>query len=259
MLGAPALCATAAFRGGVGLVKLAASAELLPWILSMEPSATGIALSSSDQAAVEVIAHTDAKAVWAIGPGLGQSPEAGVLVMQLLQSNRATVLDADGLNALAQSGQRLGVVGGVWGEGGPTQILTPHPGEFRRLAEALKLSIDWEDRPAAATALAQAHHAVVVLKGHQTVVADADRHYVNTTGNPALATAGSGDILTGLIASLIAQEMDGFEAAVLGVYLHGLAADLWAKQYGARGMKAIDLANLLPQAWAMHEAMVSSV
>jgi NAD(P)H-hydrate epimerase len=103
--------------------------------------------------------------------------------------------------------------------------------------------------------LARAHQTVVVLKGHRTVVCDGRgvaRVYVNQTGNPALAVAGSGDVLTGLLAALLAQGTDRFEAAVLATYLHGLAGDLWARRYGPSGLTARDLAALLPEAMQRH-------
>jgi NAD(P)H-hydrate epimerase len=133
--------------------------------------------------------------------------------------------------------------------------MTPHPGEFKRLATALGIArsgTDPDQRPNAAGELARAHKAIVVLKGHRTIVSDGERVYVNTTGNPALAAAGSGDVLTGLIAALIAQKVEPFDAAVLGVYLHGLAADLWAAEHGKSGMLARELAERLPDAFEQH-------
>ncbi len=133
--------------------------------------------------------------------------------------------------------------------------MTPHPGEFRRLASAVGLdlddaaAIDPARRVDSAGALAREHDAVVVLKGAGTVVTDGQRFAVNTTGNPALATAGSGDVLTGLIAALIAQHMSPFEAAALGAHLHGLAADRWADRHGPSGLTAQDLARELPDAF----------
>ena len=182
------------------------------------------------------------QAVLAVGPGMGHAKSSGELVDLLLQGDRRIVLDADGLNHLAKTRQARPLPG-------PDLIMTPHPGEFTRLAKPLGVTADPTDpatRPGGAAQLAQAHRAVVVLKGKNTVVTDGKNLYVNTTGNPALATAGSGDVLTGLIASFTAQGMTPMDAATLGVYLHGLAADAWAKHHGPSGLTARDLADLLP-------------
>lgn len=236
MPGAPALCAGAAFRGGAGLVKIATQRDVIAPAIAIEPGATGIILEDD----LSVIGD----GVLAVGPGLGRSDRAVDWVTQLLSGSRRVVLDADGLNILAQQG------GARQGDG--DLILTPHPGEYRRLAEAL--NIDVEAREDQAAALAQAHRAVVLLKGQQTIVSDGQRIYRNTTGSPALATAGSGDVLTGLIAALCAQGMTSLDAAVLGAYLHGLAGNLWEENYGPSGLKAVDLADLLPQTFQFHRS-----
>jgi len=253
MMGAPALCAAAALRSGAGLVKIATAPIVLAVALAVEPGATGIPLDDlSDDADASAgridEADPDASAVLAVGPGLGRTAGAGRLVMRLLEAGgRAVVLDADGLNHLAATGKaalRPPKTGPL--------VLTPHPGEFARLAKPLGIThspTDPNTRPAAAAALAQAHGAVVLLKGPHTVVTDGHRLYVNQTGNPALATAGSGDVLTGLIAALIAQHLQPFDAAALAAHLHGLAADLWSGQHGPSGLTARDLANLLPDAF----------
>jgi NAD(P)H-hydrate epimerase len=248
MLGAPALCAAAALRGGAGLVKVCVEPAILPFVLAIEPSATGLLLGDAGATAAALDhADPDARAVLAIGPGMGRGETAQHVVMTLLRGRRAAVLDADGLNALAASKQRLA--------GDAPRVLTPHPGEYRRLAEAVGLHFNPADsgqRAAAAGELARAHHAVVVLKGAATVISDGERCRVNRTGNPALATAGSGDVLTGLIAALLAQGMTPFDAASLGAHLHGLAADRWAQQHGPSGLTARDLAAALPDTFVQH-------
>jgi NAD(P)H-hydrate epimerase len=289
MIGAPALAAAAALRGGAGLVKVATKASILSAVLTIEPGATGIILGDDEATTLHLLDKIDPenKAVLAIGPGLGQEPNTKNLVLALLGGSRAIVLDADGLNLLAASLTPLQPREGP-GEvrtadqqtdraaqsdppatshaqsfpapslrraGTGPLILTPHPGEFLRLAAPLKIlhsATDPATRPAAAAALARALGAVVVLKGPATIVTDGSRRYTNTTGNPALATAGSGDILTGLTAALLAQRVDPFDAAVLAVYLHGLAADLWANVHGTSGLTARDLATLLPDAFNLH-------
>lgn len=250
MIGAPALCARAAFRSGAGLVKIATSREVLPHALTIEPGATGIVLGGDDDGWRQAIdrADPDGKAVLAVGPGMGLATGGGQKVLSLLRGNRSVVLDADGLNLLARTGRPRP-------HSDAELVLTPHPGEFARLAQPLGITDSPTDpaaRPHAAAKLAHAHHGTVLLKGQHTVVTDGTRLYINQTGNPALATAGSGDILTGLIAALLAQGMNAFDAAVLGAHLHGLAADHWAKAHGNRGLRAQDLADELPGVFMRH-------
>jgi len=251
MIGAPALAARSALRSGAGLVKAACTSDILPHVLTIEPSATGIALDADadpDTDATQRLraidqADPDEKAVLAVGPGMGGASGVWPAVQALLATARPTVLDADGLNALAASRQQL--------DRPATTVLTPHPGEFRRLAEAAEITQDPTDlsqRPNAAARLAGHHGCVVLLKGRHTVVSDGTRSFINQTGNPALATAGSGDVLTGLIAGLIAQGMDAFDAACLGAHVHGAAADTWAETHGSSGIRAMDLADALPAA-----------
>ncbi len=250
MMGAPAICATGALRSGVGLVKIAAHPSVLPAAIGIQPSATAIVLGDNLTDNLWSLDQADPhqQAVLAVGPGIGQSEPAQQLVTQLLQGTRTVVLDADGLNLLAQNPRpRL--------TANPHLVMTPHPGEFARLAKPRGIAhnpTDPDARAQAAAALATTQHATVVLKGHHTVVCDGQHGYTNTTGNPALATAGCGDVLTGLIAALIAQGMKPFDASVLGVYLHGLAADQWANQHGQSGLTAMDLANRLPHAFQFH-------
>jgi NAD(P)H-hydrate epimerase len=251
MIGAPALCARAALRTGVGLVKVACPPNILPHVLTIEPSATGIAIGNEpdDMLAQLEQADPDHKAVLAVGPGMGQSAVRRELVDRLLIGDRTIVLDADGLNLLAQllkiQGYELTITAPL--------VVTPHPGEYRRLADVLNIDADPVDpdrRKDAASQLARKLNATVVLKGQHSVITNAECFAINPTGNPALATAGSGDILTGMIASLIAQGMLPFDAARLAAYVHGNAADQWAKQHGERGLRAIELADQLPQAFA---------
>ncbi len=250
MLGAPALCATAALRAGAGLVKLASEERWLPWLLTMQPGATGMHLEALDELEAE------AGTVLAVGPGMGQGEPQRRLVAQVLGSDHAMVLDADGLNALAALKRHASPQ--AWRDAGDAAkqrrselVVTPHPGEFRRLAEAFEIDGDPTDphqRPTAAAALARALGAVVLLKGPHTIITDGRRVYRNPTGNPALGTGGCGDVLTGLIAALMAQGMPGFEAAALGAYLHGDAADAWAADHGPAGLLAMELAHQIPAA-----------
>ncbi len=227
-------------------MKLAVPEAVLLHALGIEPSATGVPLPADAAGWPEAIEDADpgAKAVLAVGPGLVSADALRPALDALLDGPRALVLDADGLNALAASGRR--------GAGtASARVLTPHPGEFRRLAAAVGLDADPVDpdrRRDAAQGLARIHGCVVVLKGHRTVIADPHRATLNATGNPALATAGSGDVLTGLLASLLAQGMDAFDAARLATHAHGRAADAWAARHGPAGLLARELADGLPAA-----------
>ena len=248
MIGAPAICASAAIRSGAGLVKIAAASCVLPHAITIEPTATGILLQGEFEHQLQAIDRADPRhtAVLAVGPGMGTDPQTGRLVLALLKADRAAVLDADGLNLLAQTREPRP-------DPGPPLVMTPHPGEFHRLARPLGITespVDPGQRPLAAIRLARAHRATVLLKGRRTIITDGGRIYENATGNPALAAAGSGDVLTGVIASLIAQGMDPFDAACLGAHLHGLAADQWSADHGRAGLAATDLARRLPH--AMH-------
>lgn len=252
MIGAPAIAARAALRTGCGLARIMTDPEVLPHCLTIEPSATGLVPPPLDQPErlIETVAAGGRNVALAVGPGLGVCDDARRTIAAVLdQPEIPVVLDADGLNNLARLGPHVTARCPL--------IVTPHPGEFRRLADALGIShspIDPEQRIAATDALADALGAVAVLKGRGTIVSDGRRHYVNRTGNPALATAGTGDVLTGCIASLLAQGLDRFDAAALGVHLHGLAADLWADRpgHGPAGLMAHDLANWLPHAIEHH-------
>ena len=257
MIGAPALCASAAFAGGAGLVKIAAFESVLPFCLTIEPGATGLAVDDDAGRTLAMFDETDGqeRAVLAVGPGMGSAKVWASLIDAILRSGRAVVLDADGLNHLAAGGKPRPVGEGCVPEG--RLILTPHPGEFARLAEPLGISespTDPDKRPIAAARLARAHAAVVVLKGQHTIVTDGSRFYRNQTGNAALATAGTGDVLTGLVSSLVAQGLKPFDAAVLAAHVHGLAADLWCEKNGPSGLTARKLINHLPLAMHRHRS-----
>jgi NAD(P)H-hydrate epimerase len=185
------------------------------------------------------------KDVIALGPGLGRDPEMVSLAQRLFeQCALPMVVDADGLNALARTSFR---------GPGPWRVLTPHPGEMARLAGCTATDIQ-ADRVGVARRLAAERRVVVVLKGQRTVIAHPDgRVFVNPTGTPGMATAGSGDILTGMIAGLLAQWPDHREEALLAaVWLHGRAGELAAEASTEWCMTATDLLRHLPE--AMREA-----
>jgi len=178
----------------------------------------------------------------ACGPGLGQSKELVKFVQNLYQSCvKPLVIDADGLNNLAASGTS------VEKPAGP-RILTPHPREFARLVGQPQNLADREAQISIAVELAAEHKVVIVLKGHQTIITDGTKTTVNATGNPGMATAGSGDVLTGMITALVCQGLSPFEAAQLGVHLHGYAGDLATAKLGETAVIATDLLNFLPYA-----------
>jgi NAD(P)H-hydrate epimerase len=250
MAGAAALCGAAALRSGAGLVRIACPSEIQPTVASFEPSYMTYPLPCDSDGLIQfatvesilkrLIASVD---VVAIGPGLGQSAEIGQLVRFLITgTDKPLVIDADGLNALSGQLDLLPKVS-------RSVILTPHPGEFARLQQITTAEVQ-ADRTSHAAGLARsARHLVVVLKGAGTVVTDGSRCYINTTGNPGMATGGSGDVLTGVIAALLAQRMPGFEAAQIGVFVHGLAGDIARDHDGEIGMIAGDIVDALPDAF----------
>jgi NAD(P)H-hydrate epimerase len=253
MSGAAVLCAGGALRGGAGLVRLAVPAEILPTAAAANPCYLTAPLPQdehgclSTQAEAELLALAKTNDVIALGPGLGQSPALTALVPTLLaQIAAALVLDADGLNALQRRTEVLRP------RSAPT-ILTPHPGEFARLAGTTVAQVQAQ-RPEWAGRFASDHGVVLVLKGHGTVVTDGRRVYQNWTGNPGMATGGAGDVLTGLIAALLGQGLEAFAAAQLGVYLHGLAGDLARDDLGEISLIASDLLDYLPHAFRCHGA-----
>lgn len=276
MLGGPAFAAIAALRAGCGIVELAMPEPLLPIALSIAPSATGVALpvaadrSLDAKASAERLAAAISRAtVVAIGPGLGREPSAAELLAEVLDRCEApVVIDADGIVALARLQQeRRGIGRGRRSRRGAV-VVTPHPGECRTLAASLGLAVDLEaGHAAAAEAIAVALEAVVVLKSAETAVADGTRLWSGGGANPALATGGSGDLLTGVIASLLAQWIAGpggdarrlaFDAAAAGVELHAAAARRWSRRRGDAGLLAVELAAELPAVRARWSATRSA-
>ena len=179
----------------------------------------------------------------AFGPGIGISGALRSVLEALLgQEQLRLIVDADGLNNLA--GIRS------WPDKLKAKlILTPHPGEMKRLWSGLFREQPPPDRREQAVKLAQQTETVVVLKGAGTVVTDGERIYINKTGNPGMATAGSGDVLTGVITALTGQGLDDFDAAVLGVHIHGSAGDIAAEKLGQTSLIATDIAQTLADAF----------
>jgi NAD(P)H-hydrate epimerase len=182
--------------------------------------------------------------VVAFGPGAGVGAGVRDVLLELVQIQGLRLLvDADGLNTLAGcKGWEAKVAASV--------ILTPHPGEMARLWKSLFRKRIPENRLDQAGEVAQKTKTTVVLKGAGTIVTDGVRVYVNTTGNPGMATAGAGDVLSGVIAALAGQGLNDFDAAVLGVYVHGVAGDMAARDKGQISLIATDIVDFLPKAFS---------
>jgi NAD(P)H-hydrate epimerase len=244
------LVARGALRAGVGLVTVATarSAQGHVAVQQAEVMTEGLPETSSGGPAAEALdglmlmaGERDAAA---LGPGIGIDPSTARLVGDLLaRCSTPMVVDADGLNALAPLAAPLA---------GPSaagdRVLTPHPGEAARLLGGSVAAVQ-ADRLAAARRLARAAGAIVVLKGHRTLTAHPDgRAAVNASGNPGMATAGVGDVLTGVVGACLARGMSGWDAARLAVFVHGDAGDRAAAAHGEDGMIASDLVDELPAA-----------
>jgi ADP-dependent NAD(P)H-hydrate dehydratase / NAD(P)H-hydrate epimerase len=242
--GAAHLAALGALRSGAGLVTVATPAACQAVVAAMGPEYMTEALAATDDGGaagldpdgVERVLEM-ARDVIAIGPGLGQAPATRRFVAALV--DRATtplVVDADGLNAFGEDPDRLA------GREGRDVIITPHPGEMARLV-GMSIEEVQASRLEIARNFAIAHHLYVVLKGHRTLVATPDGHvFINPTGNPGMATGGTGDVLTGMIAAWLAQLLDAEAACKLAVYLHGMAGDLAEADAGEVSMTSGDLA-----------------
>jgi NAD(P)H-hydrate epimerase len=248
MSGAAVLCAGAALRGGAGLVRLAVPFDLWPIVASANPCYTTAPLPQdasgrfAADAESELLALAAGNDVVVAGPGLGQSTTLTELLRALLRRTPGPlVLDADALNGLTAHTEELK-------QRSAPLVLTPHPGEFARLLHTDVAAVQ-ADREGLAARFAGEHGLVLVLKGHGTIVTDGRRVYVNTTGNPGMATGGTGDVLTGLIGALLGQGLDAFAAAQLGVHLHGHAGDLARDALGEQALIASDLLDFLPLAF----------
>jgi ADP-dependent NAD(P)H-hydrate dehydratase len=255
MTGAVALAGMAALRGGAGLVRLAVADACLEVVAGIEPSYMTAPLPSDSTGRIaygaldRIVALAARATVVGCGPGLGRSPGLTALVAALYQHlAQPMVVDADGLNALSARPQILARPGGP-------RILTPHGGEFTRLLGVDRVPDD-QRRPQAMEFAARCG-VVLVLKGHRTLITDGRREAINPTGNPGMATGGTGDVLTGLITALACQHLSPFDAARLGVYLHGLAGDLAAEELGQESLIAADLIRYLPVAFKAYRRQMS--
>jgi NAD(P)H-hydrate epimerase len=245
--GAAHLAAIGALRSGAGLVTIATPRSCAPIVASMAPEYMTESLDETpsggiDFGALDRLFELDADVI-AVGPGLGRDPSTVAFVHGLLErAGVPLILDADALNAFTGDPDRL------MGRDGVDVIVTPHPGEMSRL---LGMSIEslQNDRLEQARQFAASHRLHVVLKGHRTVIAGPEgRSFVNLTGNAGMATGGTGDLLTGMIAAWVAQLLDAEAACKLAVYLHGTAGDLAASDEGEAALVASDLASRLGDA-----------
>ncbi len=276
MSGAISLAGMAALRSGAGLVRLAVPRPIQPIVAGHEPSYMTVPLAADDQGRLTAVFTNEAPSpagenpegsspagtaaaspvsgevdltqllqkatAVGCGPGMGRSATLDRLVGWLYQHvTQPAVFDADALNALSVQPDVL------TSHAGP-RVLTPHPGEFARLLNCSTDEIAAQRQPLAEQ-FARRTAAIVVLKGHRTLVTDGTRTVANTTGNPGMATGGTGDVLTGILTALLAQGVAPFDAARLAVYLHGLAGDLAAERLGMISMTATDLLFTLPHAF----------
>ena len=248
MSGAAVLSGMGALRGGAGLVDVATPASVQPIIAGYEPSWLSLPLPEDADGHLDRTSFPLIEKRWesvsavAIGPGWGVTEKTKRLARLIVeQCPHPAVIDADGLTALALQSD-------AWRKAAAPRVVTPHPGEFARMRGVDTKAIQ-ADRVGHATAFAKEHGVVVVLKGHGSVVTDGERVVINSTGNPGMATGGTGDVLTGLTGALLAQKMAPFDAVRLAVYLHGLAGDLAAAELSQPGLIASDLPRFVGKAW----------
>jgi hydroxyethylthiazole kinase-like uncharacterized protein yjeF len=244
--GAAAMTALGALRAGAGLVTLGIPASLNNILEVKLTEAMTVPLPETAEGTLSIKAKegilrlAEGKSAIAVGPGLSTNPETTALIREIVTGcDLPMVIDADGLNALAE---KPGILEKLDGK----KILTPHPGEMARLTGVNGNDIQ-VDRIKAATAFIKRYKCCLVLKGARTVITETEgRIYLNPTGNPALSSGGSGDVLTGVISGLLTRGMPVINAATAGVYLHGLAGDLLAEEMGQAGVIAGDLLDVIP-------------
>lgn len=259
--GAAAMAGMAALRAGAGLSTVATAKSVLTTVAGFHPelmtepleeTETGsIALASWEQGRLDALVK--GKTVLAVGPAISRHPDAATVVRGVVKKYKAPiVLDADGLNAFEGRASELKSRAG-------SLVITPHPGEMARLIGSTVASVQ-RDRLNVARTFAREHNLIVALKGHRTLIAQPDGAvWVNTTGNPGMATGGTGDILTGMVSGLIAQNPDRIaEAAIAAVHLHGLAGDVARESMGEHSMVATDLLKALPEAFRRVQSAAQS-
>ena len=254
MAGAALLAGLGALRGGAGLVRISCSRDTRLSVNAFEPSIMTQDVLESEMGVFDdpVGFGHEWSDVLAIGPGLATTHPAR-LIQEIARIPKPQVWDAGMLGLLAvQSREDHRAI--CKARGSAATIVTPHEGEMSRLVASAGLpacsSGDEQGRVSSAAEYANFSAMTVVLKGHRTVVSDGVRAFINTTGNPGMATAGMGDVLTGLIAALVGQGLNAFDAACLGVHVHGAAGDRLARNIGPIGCLAREVADALPAAMA---------
>lgn len=264
--GAAAMAGFAALRAGAGLSTVATPKSVQPTVAAFHPELMTESLAETEENTISLGAFGSAleklveRKTVAIGPGISRNPETSEFVRRVVARHGksspgnkvAMVIDADALNAFE------GIADELDGRG-QTMVITPHPGEMSRLT-GLTIADIQANRLHIARKFAREHQLIVVLKGHRTLVASPDGTvWVNATGDPGMATGGTGDVLTGIVAGLLAQHPhQALEATALAVYLHGLAGDLASESLGENSVVATDLVRFLPQAFASARAQISS-
>jgi len=248
--GAAAMAGISALRVGAGLSSVATAKSVLPTVAGFHPELMTEPLAETGDGTISAGALerveelAKGKTVLAIGPGISRNPETAKTVRNLIAKIQLpVVLDADGLNAFEGRANEL------MGDG-RTLVITPHPGEMARLVGCSIADIQ-KDRLATARKFSREHELIVVLKGHRTLVVKPDGEaWVNTTGNPGMSSGGTGDVLTGMVAGMMAQHpKDPFEAVLAAVHLHGLAGDVVRDRIGEHPLIATDLLTGLPEAF----------
>jgi hydroxyethylthiazole kinase-like uncharacterized protein yjeF len=248
--GSVAMAGMSALRVGAGLSTVATAQSVLASVagfhaeLMTEPLLETSAGTIAVDAAEKLTELMKGKTVVAIGPGISRDPQTAELVRALVaKCDSPMVVDADGLNAFQDRTKELSGKGRSW-------VITPHPGEMARLAGCTIAEVQ-QDRPGTARKFAREHELIVVLKGHRTLVVQPDGEaWVNTTGNPGMSTGGTGDILTGMVSGMLAQNpKDIFRAVIAAVHLHGLAGDVMKESVGEHSLVATDLLLGLPEAF----------
>jgi hydroxyethylthiazole kinase-like uncharacterized protein yjeF len=250
--GSVAMAGMAALRIGAGLSTVATPKAVLPTVAGFHPEVMTEPLDETDAGSISthalasgaVDAVIKGKTVLAVGPGISRNPETSEFVRSLVaKCHTSLVLDADGLNAFEGRATELNGKGRSF-------VITPHPGEMARLVASTVAAVQ-RDRINIARTFAREHELIVVLKGHRTLIAQPDGTvWVNATGNPGMATGGTGDILTGMVAGLIAQNpQHAGEAVIAAVHLHGLAGDVARESVGEHSLVATDLVKALPEAF----------
>ena len=242
--GAAFLSSVSSLKTGAGYVSLACPQEIIDRIAPNAPELTFIPLKSNNNGSISTdnkIDDIENYDVISLGCGLTTDIETQRFVFSLIKQfndRQKVIIDADGINILAERKSDISL---------KNKIITPHPKELSRLLNVSPIEIN-DNREKYARITAQTYDCIVVLKGHNTIITNGDKIYLNTTGSSALAKAGTGDVLTGIISGLLSQKLSLFNAAIFGVYLHGLAGDIAAERLTKYSVLASDVIDNIPNA-----------